>query len=88
MNSAFQDLIDFFDTTFFTTVTVTETKSGYTSERVSSGNYQYTAFQLPYSDTTTIQQRELNIPACLGAAVVLITFLTLVRTFFRFVFGR
>lgn len=87
MNSSFKSLIDFFDTTFFDTVTVTETHSGYTSQRVSNGT-SWQIIQLPTADTVTYQQRELNIPACLGAAVVMITFVTLVRTFFRSIFGR
>lgn len=87
MNSAFQDLIDFFDATFFNTVATIETHSGYESQRVSNGT-SWQIIQLPTADTITYQTREINIPACLGAAVVLITFLTLIRTFFRFVFGR
>lgn len=84
------DLIDFFDAVYFedVTVTETETRTGYTSERYSySGTAQIV--KLPFEETiTTIRvERQPNIAAFAATFVVLAACFVLFRLFGRLIGG-
>lgn len=64
--------------TFYREVTISKTYTGYQSERVSAGNYQYTTFELPF-DVTVIETKEvLDVQACAAFVIVVLMFVTVV----------
>lgn len=63
---------------FYRQVTTTTNYTGFQSERVSIGNYQYTTFNLPF-DVTVIETKEvLDVQACAAFVIVVLTFVTIV----------
>lgn len=64
--------------TFYREITTTKTYQGYQSERISSGNYQYTTFQLPFDVTVTETKEVLDVQACCAFVIVVLTFVTIV----------
>lgn len=64
--------------TFYREVTITKTYDGYQSERISTGNYQYTTFQLPFDVTVTETKEVLDVQACCAFVIVVLTFVTIV----------
>lgn len=64
--------------TFYREVTTTKTYQGYQSERISTGNYQYTTFQLPFDVTVTETKEVLDVQACCAFVIVVLTFVTIV----------
>lgn len=64
--------------TFYREVTTTKTYEGYQSERISTGNYQYTTFQLPFDVTVTETKEVLDVQACCAFVIVVLTFVTIV----------
>lgn len=64
--------------TFYREVTTTKTYEGYQSERISTGNYQYTTFQLPFDVTVTESKEVLDVQACCAFVIVVLTFVTIV----------
>lgn len=64
--------------TFYREVTISTTYSGYQSERISQGNYQYTTFQLPFDVTVTETKEVLDVQACCAFVIVVLTFVTIV----------
>lgn len=64
--------------TFYREVTITKTYEGYQSERISTGNYQYTTFQLPFDVTVTETKEVLDVQACCAFVIVVLTFVTIV----------
>lgn len=71
--------MDWLGDVFYVERTVTTVSKGYTSERYSySGSTQL--IQLPYEDTTTVTQQELNWTAVAAFILVVLTFVTIVTT--------
>lgn len=64
--------------TFYREVTISTTYTGYQSERVSAGNYQYTTFELPFDVTVTETKEALDVQACAAFVIVVLTFVTIV----------
>lgn len=64
--------------TFYREVTISTSYTGYQSERVSQGNYQYTTFQLPFDVTVTETKEVLDVQACAAFVIVVLTFVTIV----------
>lgn len=64
--------------TFYREVTISTTYSGYQSERISLGNYEYTTFQLPFDVTVTETKEVLDVQACAAFVIVVLTFVTIV----------
>lgn len=64
--------------TFYREVTITKTYSGYHSERVSTGSYQYTTFELPFDVTVKETKEVLDVQACAAFVIVVLTFVTIV----------
>ena len=64
--------------TFYREGTTTKTYNGYQSERISTGNYQYTTFQLPFDVTVTETKQVLDVQACCAFVIVVLTFVTIV----------
>lgn len=64
--------------TFYREVTTTKTYQGYQSERISQGNYQYTAFELPFDVTVTETKEVLDVQACAAFVIVVLMFVTIV----------
>lgn len=64
--------------TFYRQVTTTTNYTGFQSDRISTGNYQYTTFELPF-DVTVIETKEvLDVQACAAFVIVVLTFVTIV----------
>lgn len=64
--------------TFYREVITTTNYSGFQSERISTGSYQYTTFELPF-DVTVIETKEvLDVQACAAFVIVVLTFVTIV----------
>ena len=64
--------------TFYREITTTKTYEGYQSERISTGNYQYTTFELPFNVTVTETKQVLDLQACCAFVIVVLTFVTIV----------
>lgn len=64
--------------TFYREVTISTSYTGYQSERISQGNYQYTTFQLPFDVTVTETKEVLDVQACAAFVIVVLTFVTIV----------
>lgn len=64
--------------TFYREVTTTKTYTGYQSERVSTGSYQYTTFELPFDVTVTETKEVLDVQACAAFVIVVLMFVTIV----------
>lgn len=64
--------------TFYREVTTTKTYIGYQSERISTGNYQYTTFELPFDVTVKETKEVLDVQACAAFVIVVLMFVTIV----------
>lgn len=64
--------------TFYREVTTSTSYTGYQSERISQGNYQYTTFQLPFDVIVTETKEVLDVQACAAFVIVVLTFVTIV----------
>lgn len=74
------DLMDWLGDVFYIERTVTTHSEGYTSERYSYGSSGTQLIELPYEDTTTVTQQELNWTAVAAFILVVLTFVTIVTT--------
>lgn len=64
--------------TFYREVITTKTYTGYQSERISTGSYQYTTFELPFDVTVKETKEVLDVQACAAFVIVVLTFVTIV----------
>lgn len=64
--------------TFYREVTTTKTYTGYQSERISTGSYQYTTFELPFDVTVKETKEVLDVQACAAFVIVVLMFVTIV----------
>lgn len=74
--------------TFYREITVTKTYNGFQSERISTGNYQYTTFELPFDVTVTETTQVLDVQACAAFVIIVLTFVTVVTFLKKAVLGR
>ena len=81
------ELKQWLDDTFYREVTVTETHSGYTSERNYSGS-SYTTVQLPFSETVTTTKEVIAWDSVASFVLIILTFITVTTFLRRAVFGR
>lgn len=77
--AAVNELMDWLGDVFYVERTVTTHSEGYTSERYSYGSGTQ-LMELPYEDTTTVTQQELNWTAVAAFILVVLTFVTIVTT--------
>lgn len=71
-------LMQWLNETFYREVTTTKTYTGYQSERISTGNYQYTTFELPFDVTVKETKDVLDVQACAAFVIVVLMFVTIV----------
>lgn len=64
--------------TFYREVITSSTYTGYHSERVSLGGYEYTTLQLPFNVTVSETKEVLDVQACAAFVIVVLTFVTIV----------
>lgn len=64
--------------TFYMDAIEVVTYKGYNTERISTGNYNYTTFELPFDVTVTKQSQVLDVQACCAFVVVVLVFVTVV----------
>ena len=72
------ELMQWLGETFYRDITTTKTYQGYQSERISTGSYQYTTFELPFDVTVTETKQVLDVQACCAFVIVVLTFVTIV----------
>lgn len=71
-------LKEWLNETFYTDTTEVVTYEGFYTERISNGNYSYSAFELPFDVTVTKQGQTLDVQACAAFVVVVLVFVTIV----------
>lgn len=82
------DLKTWLNDTFYTEVTETKTYTGYQTERISNGNYQYTAFELPFDVTVTTTHHVIAWDSVASFVLIVFTFITVTTFLRKAVFGR
>lgn len=82
-----EELKQWLDDTFTREVTITESHSGYTTERY---NYNSTAqtIQLPFSETITTTKEVIAWDSVASFVLIILTFITVTTFLRRAVFGR
>lgn len=83
-----EQIMEWLGDNFYKEVTVSETKTGYTSTIRSTGNYNYEIVQLPLSETTTRTETVLNVQAVCAFVIIVLTFVTVVTFLKKAVLGR
>lgn len=81
------ELKQWLDDTFYREVTVTETHTGYTSERNYSGQ-SYVTIELPFQETVTTTKEVIAWDSVASFVLIILTFITVTTFLRRAVFGR
>lgn len=82
------ELKQWLDDTFTREVTITESHSGYTTERYTYSGSAVQTIQLPFSETITTTKEVIAWDSVASFVLIILTFITVTTFLRRAVFGR